>query len=354
METDLRSWGFSDWFERQNAENPRPEFELARVIAADRDRCLVAGRQGEIPAELSGRMLYGAGGSLDYPAVGDWVYVQYYDGDSHAVIYDLFPRKTLLKRKTAGSKIEYQLIAANVDLAFIVQSLDSNYNPARMERYQAAVTESGIEPMVLLSKSDLPSPEQVRQKVNEVEKNLELKAVAFSNRSGEGLEQISDLIAPAGTCCLLGSSGVGKSSLINRLLGEQRQRTGEIRRDGKGRHSTARRELIVLHNGGLLIDTPGMRELGQIELDRGLLQTFSDIETLASGCRFSNCAHIREPGCAVLSAVERGEVSAARYRSYMKLRKESDYHSRSYLEKRKKDRAFGRMVKQIMNQKRSE
>ena len=291
--------------------------------------------------------MYGADSALDYPAVGDWVGVQFSDDDTLAVIHKILPRRSLLKRKAAGKRIDYQLIAANIDTAFLVQSFDGNFNLRRLERYLTMTNDGNIQPVVLLSKSDLVSPREVSETVASVGSVArECEILAFSSTTGDGLDQVRGLITAGRTFCLLGSSGVGKTTLLNKLVGEDLFATEAVReKDGKGRHKTSRRQLIVLERGGMIIDTPGMRELGSMGSEAGLSETFADIVVLAETCRFKDCTHVNEPGCSVLKAVRDGELSEARYQNYVKIRKESQYHEMSYLEKRKKDKKFGKMCK---------
>ena len=346
----LQELGFNDWFQKKISEIQLTEHNVARVVAVNKGNYIIINERGEVLSEIIGKIRFKAESNLDFPTIGDWVYVQYFDNDSSAIIHGIFPRKSVLKRKAAGKNVEYQPIAANIDTAFIMQSLDFNFNLRRLERYLVMVHESSIEPVILLSKSDLLSPKQLEQKISEIEYiHIRYKVITFSNKTGVGLDRIQKLILPGHTYCLLGSSGVGKTSLINRLLGEDKLTTYLVReKDGKGRHITNRRQLLVLKNGGLIIDTPGMRELGNFGIEAGISETFSDIHSLSQKCRFNNCKHTHEPGCAVLEALENELLSVKRYQNYIKLRKESDHYNLSYLEKRKKDMKFGKMCKSLM------
>lgn len=328
---------------------------VARVIAVDRERYVVANGNQETIAEITGKLMFGAESPLDYPAVGDWVQVQMVDLGSRAMIHDICERKTILKRKTAGKKISHQLIAANIDTAFIVQSLDANYNLRRLERYMVMVCDGGIQPVVLLSKSDLLAPHAIDVRLYEIASIFpELHVVVFSNKTGEGLDSIWALLAPGNIYCLLGSSGVGKTTLLNSLLKNVDFKTREVReKDGKGRHTTTRRQLIRLKNGAMLIDTPGMREIGSLAVDGGLKHAFHEIDQLSTACRFQDCSHIQEKGCAVLSAVAEGRLPRKRYQNYLKMKKESMFHEMSYQEKKKKDKQFGKLVKSVMKTKKN-
>lgn len=349
----LADLGFDSWFENKLAELDPSENQLARVTIVNRDRYMVRGLKNEVPAELAGKFLFTVDSSLNFPAVGDWVFVQYYDNGTQAIIHDLFPRKTLIKRKVAGNKIEFQLIASNIDVGFIFQSLDFDFNIRRLERYLVMIHEAGIVPIILLSKSDLVTQEELEQRLLDIKTNFtSIPVIVFSNTDGSGLKDIRQNLESGKTYCLLGSSGVGKTTLLNFLFGENRFKTKTIREsDGKGRHATSRRQLILLEGGSLIIDTPGMRELGNIGAGSGIEASFADIRNLAERCQFRNCTHTNEAGCAVLSAVENGELDLKRFQSFTKLRRESEHNEMSYLEKRRKDKKFGKMVRQVKKDK---
>lgn len=326
---------------------------LARVTAVDRGRYVVRNEQGEAPAELTGKFLHTAASSVDMPCVGDWVCVQYHDAESHASIHDVMPRKSYLRRKSPGRNIDFQMIAANIDVAFIVQSCHFDFNVRRLERYMVMVNEGQIEPVLLLTKTDLVSAAELERMVGNIRAaGITARIITLSNVTGEGVEQVKEAMAPGKTYCLLGSSGVGKTTLINQLLGEDALETGVVSSTGEGRHITTRRHLVVLENGALLIDMPGMRELGIISAGEGLDDSFADIAALASQCRFADCSHTNEPGCAIRQAIENGELNPEHYQSYLKLKAESDFNEMSYQEKRKKDKAFGKMVKSVLKDRR--
>jgi ribosome biogenesis GTPase len=333
--------------------NRRDTWEIARVIAVDRGHYLVVNENREVTAEITGRLMFSAESPLDFPAVGDWVKVQRVNRGTRAIIHDICRRTTVLRRKTAGKKISHQLIAANIHTAFIVQSLDADYNPRRLERYLVMVYEGGIQPVVLLSKSDLLLPHAVKGRLDEIGSLFpDLEIIAFSNTTGDGLGRITDLLTPGNIYCLVGSSGVGKTTLLNNLLKHAKFETQEVReKDGKGRHTTTRRQLIVLKNDAMVVDTPGMRELGTLAVDNGLRRAFHEIDQLAFSCRFHNCSHTKEKGCDVLAALADGRLSEERYENYLKMNKESIFHEMSYQEKKKKDKQFGKMVKSVMKSK---
>jgi ribosome biogenesis GTPase len=332
------------------------KFEIARVIAVHKDSYTLSNGVVDVLAELVGKIIFSASSPVDYPSVGDWVLANFYDEDSFGIIHEVLSRKSLLKRKTPGKKVDYQLIAANIDVAFIVQSLNDNFNLRRLERYLVMVNESKIKPIVLLSKSDLLSGDDIAKRINEIKKIMpSLEIVTFSNENESGLDSVKAIMQPCHTYCLLGSSGVGKTTLINNLIGKSIYKTKKVsKKESKGRHATTHRQLIKLDSGAMVIDTPGMRELGNFSVETGLDETFSEIISLARKCRFSDCSHVEEKGCAVLEAVEKGLLSADRYQNYIKMNKESNYNEMSYLEKRKKDKQFGKFIKAVMKHKKSQ
>jgi len=349
----LENLGYGDWARSQVDLEKIAVHEVARVVSVHKDSYVITKGQGEAFAELSGNLFYTASSPSDLPTTGDWIYADFYDDDSHAIIHGVVPRKTLLKRKTAGKLIEFQLIAANIDVAFIIQSVDSNLNLRRLERYLVMVNESEITPVILLSKCDLKSQDEIEEiKGNILNIAPQTTILAFSNLNGENIDTIKNYLLRTHTYCLLGSSGVGKTTLINSILGSEQFETQPVsKRDSKGRHTTTSRELIQLENGALLIDTPGMRELGNLSVDTGIDETFSEISEMAQRCKFGNCSHTSEKGCAILAAIEEGQLAEQRYSNYMKMKNESEFHEMSYFEKRKKDKDFGKMVKSVLKSK---
>ena len=350
---NLEKLGFSNWFVENWNSDLSEEIKFARVTAVNRDNFLIRNESGELTAEVTGKLLYGVESKQDMPTVGDWVMVNYFDDGSLGIIHDVLPRKSLLKRKASGKTVDFQLIAANIDTAFIMQSLDQNYNLRRFERYMVMAADGNIDPALLLSKSDLKTTEELESVVFEVKNRFENVTVfAFSSETGVGLEEIVKYIQPTKTYCLLGSSGVGKTTLLNKLLKDEEFAINEVREsDHRGRHTTTRRQLILLDSGGMMIDSPGMRELGNFAIDSGIDETFSEIIELAENCRFSDCTHVNEPGCAVLEAIEKGVLEEDRYNNFIRMKKESDHYERSYLEKKQRDKEFGKMVKEYKNLK---
>lgn len=328
-------------------------FNAARVITVNKESYIINNGEKEFFAKLTGNMLYSAESPEDFPTVGDFVLFQNFEDDSLAIIHKVLPRKSLLKRKSAGKKVEYQLIAANVDFAIIIQALDQDFNPKRLERYLAMANEFEIEPIILFSKADLINDDQKDKILADIQLSLKnYQVISFSNFDKGNIENIRKILEPRKTYCLIGSSGVGKTTLLNNLLGADEFKINEVREnDSKGRHTTTSRQLTLLENGAMIIDTPGMRELANISLSEGIEITFDEIAELTKGCKFSDCTHTVEKGCAVLEALESGELDIERYNNFIKLKKESAYYERSYLEKRKRDKEFGKMVKSILKEK---
>ena len=347
--------GFDTWFQDRIDPDRLAGRQIARVVAVHKDRYTISDGRSDRLAELVGRMLYGAQSPLDYPTVGDWVVASIYDEPAVSIIHDIVPRKSLLKRKSSGKKVEYQLIAANIDTAFIVQSLDENFNLRRLERYLVMTNQSHIEPVVLLSKSDLIDAETTTARIEAVRQIMpNLQVHPFSNLTDSGVSMVTTKLVPGRTYCLLGSSGVGKTTLLNRLAGAPLFKTKRVReKDSKGRHATTTRQLMQLDCGAMVVDTPGMRELGNISVKSGIEETFAEITALSQHCRFRDCTHVSEKGCAVLDAVKTSRLSEKRYQNYIKLNKESAFHEMSILERKSKDKAFGKMCKRVMKQKKN-
>jgi ribosome biogenesis GTPase / thiamine phosphate phosphatase len=322
----------------------------ARISSVEKDSFLTLIGNKEIFAQIDGKLRFSIQSPLDWPATGDWVNVSLHNDGELALIHEVLPRKSLLSRKKAGHEIEYQLIAANIDAAFIIQSLDHNFNLRRLERNLTLVHEAGITPLVLLSKSDLLSSDDIQNHIEQIRNaNGELAIAAFSNLSGEGIDSIRAMIEPGKTYCLMGSSGVGKTTLLNTLIGREIYPTAPVREhDSHGRHTTTRRQLITLESGGIMIDTPGMRELAGIDIEAGLEMTFEEIAALSLQCKFTDCSHANEPGCAIRSAIESGTLSQDRLDNYQKMQKESRFNEMSYAQKRGRDKAFGKLVKNVI------
>ena len=349
----IEQLGFNKWFLDRVDPAKLIDHHIARVITVNKDSYTINDGNGDVSAEVTGKLLFSADSQLDYPATGDWVIAQYYDKNSFAIISEIVPRKSVLKRKTSGKKIEFQLIATNIDTGLIVQSLDTNYNLRRLERYLVMINESDIEPVILLSKSDLLPVGEIDKKVTEIHALVpDIRVVPFSNEDNASLKLVKELLVPWKTYCLLGSSGVGKTTLVNNLSDEVRLKTHSVRKkDGKGRHITTRRQLISLKNGAMIIDTPGMRELGNFAVDTGIHSTFDEIADLSKQCLYNDCSHTQEQGCSILDALKNGIISQERYQNFVKLNKESAFYEMSFLEKKRKDKKFGKFVKTVMKNK---
>lgn len=329
------------------------DFGIGRIISVNKESYNISDGKKEYFGKLTGNMIYSSESPEDFPTVGDFVTFQSFEEESLAIIHKVLDRKSLLKRKSAGKKVEYQLIAANVDYAIVIQALEGDLNMNRLERYIAMINEFNVQPIILFSKSDLISEEEKNRIILETKSRAhKIEVYSFSNYNAENLEIIKKILEPGKTFCLIGSSGVGKTTLLNNLIGRDEFKTLEIREnDNKGKHSTTTRQLVVLENGAMIIDTPGMRELGNIGIADGIEQTFDEIAELSQNCKYADCTHTIEKGCAILAALEEGDLKEERYKNYIKLKKESEYYERSYLERKRRDKEFGKMVKTILKNK---
>jgi len=331
----------------------------ALVTAEQRGAYTVRCEGAELPAVITGKLAGEAVSRLDYPVVGDEAEVSLHDGGAKAVIHGVLPRRTLLLRKSLDADGAAQPLAANVDKVFIVMGLDGNYNIARLERVLTAAWDSGAVPVVALTKKDLCPPEELAARLEAVALAAPgVRVLCLSSLSGEGVAEVEAELAGGLRCCFIGSSGVGKSTLLNRLAGREAAETGEVREnDSRGRHTTTGRQLHILPCGGQVIDTPGVREFGVVYSGEGLETSFSDIGALAEGCRFNDCSHTGEPGCAVAAALEAGTLTAERLKSYHKLRRETERQAlnadlKKRLAAKSRQKRFGRLVRDITDEKR--
>ena len=345
-EIDMTQYGLTKAVEK-SAER-FADLTVSRVLSQEKGIYRLVSSQGEKLGEISGKFHYDVQAKSEYPAVGDFVMADWNKGGGNAVIRHVLPRKSCFIRKAAGEKNEEQVVAANIDTVFLCMSLNNDFNLRRLERYVSIAWNSGAVPVVVLTKSDLcKDPEHKLLEVSSVAAGVDVLVTNTINQNG--LDPLYPYLAGGKTVAFIGSSGVGKSTLINCLLGEKHLDTNGLRNDDKGRHTTTRRELILLPSGGMVIDTPGMRELGMWNAESGIDQTFSDIEKLAQGCRFRDCTHSgTEPGCAVQEAAERGELPIERLRSYQKLMNENRYvnDTQGYLaEKRQKFKNIAKINK---------
>ncbi len=297
---------------------------IGRILAQEKGLYRLVYEAGELPAEVSGKLRFQARSAIDLPAVGDFVWADCSRAGGPAVIHGILPRKSVFLRRSAGTAHTSQVVAANIDTVFLCMSLNHDFNLRRLERYLAVAWDSGAVPVIVLTKSDLcPDPAPQLRAVEECAMGVDI--LLTSALAEDGYQKLLPYLCPGKTVALLGSSGVGKSTLINRLLGQERLPTNGLRNDDRGRHTTTRRELFLLPRGGLVIDTPGMRELGLWDAGEGLDRSFADIEDLAAQCRFRDCSHTKEPGCAVQAALEHGTLSQDRWLSYRKLAAENQY-----------------------------
>jgi len=321
----LVGWGWNTYFQAfwqgGDWENAVP----ARVVAQQRKFWRVAGDFGECWAEASGKLRLAADEGADWPAVGDWVVAELHGTDTTAAIQEVLPRRSKFVRKSPGKKIDEQVIAANVDTALLVSALDGDFNPRRVERYLAQCWESGARPVIVLNKAD--ACKEARGRAAEMERVAIGTAVCVvSAMTGQGFDELEEFLRPGHTLVLLGSSGVGKSTIANRLLGQTIQEVQPVREsDSKGRHTTTSRELFALPGGALLMDTPGLREMQLWDAEHGVAQAFADIDSLAARCRFGDCRHEAEPGCAVLAALRAGTLDAARVENRRKVLREQEF-----------------------------
>ncbi|MEQ8525056.1 ribosome small subunit-dependent GTPase A [Gracilimonas sp.] len=330
-----------------------PDYELGRVIIEHRDRYSVQTPNNTFQAEITGGLRYTAESKSDLPAVGDWVKLSVFD-DKSAVIHEIFPRFSILERQAVGKFGEKQIIATNVDVAFIMQAVGHDFNLNRLERYLTVCTASSIKPIIVLSKIDLIGREEINQLTKSIKARIkDILVYPISNQTLSGYEKLKKTIISGNTYCILGSSGVGKSSLTNNLLQKQKMDVNSVSEStSKGKHTTSHRELIVLPEGGVLVDTPGMRELGITGGSEGIEHTFGKISILAKNCSFNDCKHMEEPGCAVLEALESGELDQASYENYHKLKREQAHFSSTIAERRAKDKKQGKLYKRIQEEKR--
>jgi ribosome biogenesis GTPase / thiamine phosphate phosphatase len=337
-------WGWNDYLDAVWKDADLGGSVPARVIAQSRGVWRVAGDFGECPAEAAGKLRLAAEKGADWPAVGDWVVVELRDQGSAAQIQEVLPRRSQFVRKMAGKKIVEQVIAANVDIALLVSALDGDFNPRRVERYLTQCWESGAKPVIVLNKADVCEAPQ--EKVEEMERAaMGVSICVVSATTGQGFDELEKYLARGQTIVLLGSSGVGKSTIVNRLLGHGIQEVQEVREsDSRGRHTTTSREIFALKSGALLMDTPGLRELQLWDADEGISKAFSDIETLAVRCRFGNCRHDGEPGCGIQAAIDAGELDFRRLENWRKLQRELAFL------KRKVDPAASQNEKQRIKQ----
>jgi len=353
----LPELGWNDALEAQFAPwRTKPDVQPGRVAIEFNHNYRVYVDGGEIEAVVSGRLKHHAASRAELPAVGDWVAVRKRGDGDRGAIQGILPRRSKFSRRAAGNVTGEQVVAANADVVFLVMGLDNDFSARRLERYLLLARESGASPVVLLTKPDLCGDLAARV-TDVVTVAGDVPVHVLNPRRSEGLDQVTPYLTPGRTAALLGSSGVGKSTIINRLVGEDRLKTREVREeDSKGRHTTTHRELVKLPDGGLIIDTPGMRELQLWDVSESIGETFDDIEALAHDCYFSDCRHREEPRCAVKLAVEEGRVPAGRYESYLKLQRElahlaAQQDERARIEEKRKGKIGAKAARAVLRQK---
>lgn len=352
MAMTIEGLGYNKELAAYRKENNLDSFGIGRVISEHKDRYTVKTDDAELDAELIGNLRFTATNRNDLPAVGDWVSISEYD-EGKALIHAVFPRKSIVEIKAVGKLGQTQIIATNIDFGLIMQSVNRDFNINRLERYLTICNASKIDPIIVLSKVDLVEEQQLEELLIQIKERIKnVPLFAISNHSLMGIDALKSKLIQGRTYCLLGSSGVGKSTLINSLTGVYLMETGEIsERIDRGKHVTSHRELIVLDNG-ILIDNPGMREVGVTNISDGLEMTFDELLSLAQDCKYSDCTHTTESGCAVLEAIENEELDADTYANFMKMEKERMHFESDSKDRKKKDKDLGKMIKGVQKQRR--
>lgn len=343
--------GYSEYTKSSKKELELGSFSVARVIAEYKEAYRVKNVDGEFLAKITGKQIFTATGREDYPAVGDWVSITEADKE-HAVINEILPRQTIIKRRFGnknkiGEKNDVQIIATNIDVGFVIESVDRDYSLNRFERYFAILEDGGVRGVIILNKIDLLTEEEIENKINELRDRFNgIDIILTSTINSNGLEELKNYIEKGKTYCFLGSSGVGKSSLINKLIGEEIIETSDISSfSDRGKHTTTGRQMYFLDNGGMVIDNPGIREVGMTNVAHGIDDFFDEISTLGDKCKYIDCTHTHEPGCVVLEAVKSGKINEDKYSNYTNLKKEAEYYTMNDSQKRDKDKSFGKFIK---------
>lgn len=347
----LNDLGFSEELDKHRKENDLNSFGVARVISEHKDRYTIKTESNKFDAELIGNLRFTAESKRDLPAVGDWVAFSEYD-EKKALIHSVYPRTSLLERKASGKFGETQIIATNIDFGLIVQSINRDFNINRIERYLTICNSAKIEPILIISKIDLVKTSELNELLNRIKERIRgVPIISISNQSKDGISEIKQQLTKGKTYCLLGSSGVGKSTLINTLIGESIMNTAEISKSiDRGKHVTTHRELIVSENG-ILIDNPGMREVGITDIFEGIEMTFNEITNLSLNCKFNDCTHSNEKECAILEALEKGELDYDSYLNFQKMERERMFFDSSSEERKKKDKDLGKLIKNVAKER---
>ena len=350
--TTLYKLAYNVVLETYRKEQQWESYIIARVISEHKERYRLSAEEGVFDAEIIGNIRYTANSRADFPVVGDWVACTSYGADK-LLIHKIFPRYGIIKRKAIAQFKDEQIIATNVDYGMIVQAINRDYNLNRIERYLTICNDAYVTPLLIISKIDLIDATTLQAILQAISERMpSLVVIPISNLHRKGIQKLREHIKEGKTYALLGSSGVGKSSLINNLLGTAQMKTGDISTtNDRGKHLTSHRELFVLDSGGIFIDNPGMRALGMGDFSTGIDQTFDHITTLSKDCKYQDCSHIHESNCAVLKALQKGELDKNSYHNYTKLLKEKAHYENDHLAKRKKGKAFSKMVKQMKKKK---
>lgn len=349
---EMEKLGYKNYFDSYLSKHGLSKSDIGRVSAVHRNRYIVLTESAELTANLTGNLQFSVSNQSELPAVGDWVVLQKFD-DSMALITEVLPRYSQLERKTVGKVFDKQIIAANIDYGLIVDAVGENFKINRIERYIAICNTYNIKPMVIITKIDLIDDREINSTITDLKNRIEnVEILPISNKSRDGVDQIKSILQSGETYCLLGLSGVGKSTLINNLLDKEVLRTKAISDSTqKGVHTTTHREMFILDNGSIIIDNPGMREVGLTDSSDNLDITFDKITEIGRECLFSDCTHIHEKDCAVLLAVENGELDKSQYENFVKMIKEQSHFQASAIDRKRKDKSFGKMVKNFKKEK---
>lgn len=350
----LEDLGYNSDLNQYRKEANLQSFNVGRIVLEHRDRYIVKTDLGEFDAELIGHLRFTAENRHHLPAVGDWVAFSEYN-ENKALIHSIYPRHSIIERQAVGKSGQVQIIATNVDYGLIIQSVNRDFNINRLERYIAICNTSNVKPIIVLSKIDLIEESELKMLLIKIEERItNVKVISISNESQFGIDQIKSLIKIGETYCLLGSSGVGKSTLLNKLADNEIMNTNTISQGiDRGKHVTTHRELIVLKNGSIIIDNPGMREVGLTDTNDGLEITFADITTISQNCKFRDCSHTIENDCAIIKAIKVGTIDSDSFSNFQKMERERTFFESTIEDKKKKDKNLGKMIRSAQKQRRN-